>query len=357
MPYRITAPADPHRGNRTVLVEPSHFAAGLGALNQSLGPDLLLSRGFVHAGIGWSTVSSRKWPGSSDPRPCGARACTLRAASVSTMGEPTTKSSPTLPRALTDDSTAQQILGRVERRYITGFSDSSEPVLRLITSGKAAGVFDFALPFTATGHEPQDALVAGSFGGKLIIVNSEADASAGLVDRDSLTDQYRYYTVAGTAHIPDFLEVPFFTAKSTPASFIPELRAHFLQGDDWARGGPKPPPSTQLKTAADGTIVRDASGNAVSVDASGQSVPRLPFVELGEAHFIAGFTGGYDNVKTYQDLGFQSHDAYVKAFGGKLADYVKAGYILREDADAMSRPRGAVRHGQTDVHGNVPRPL
>ena len=133
------------------------------------------------------------------------------------------------------------------------------------------------------------------------------------------------------------MEVPFFTAKSTPASFIPELRAHFLQGDDWARGGPKPPPSTQLKTAADGTIVRDASGNAVSVDASGQSVPRLPFVELGEAHFIAGFTGGYDNVKTYQDLGFQSHDAYVKAFGGKLADYVKAGYILREDADAMSR--------------------
>ena len=106
-------------------------------------------------------------------------------------------------RALTDDSTAQQILGRVERRYITGFSDSSEPVLRLITSGKAAGVFDFALPFTATGHEPQDALVAGSFGGKLIIVNSEADASAGLVDSsDSLTDQYRYYTVAGTSSYP-----------------------------------------------------------------------------------------------------------------------------------------------------------
>ena len=103
------------------------------------------------------------------------------------------------------------------------------------------------------------------------------------------------------------------------------------------KGGTKPPPSTQLKTSNDGTLVRDTNGNAISVDASGLSVPRLPFVELGEAHFIAGFTGSYDNVKTIQDLGFKSHDAYVKAFEDKLADYVKAGYILKEDADAMSR--------------------
>jgi hypothetical protein len=44
------------------------------------------------------------------------------------------------------------------------------------------GVFDFALPFTAKGHDPQAALAAGRYEGKVIIVNSEADAFAGLVD-------------------------------------------------------------------------------------------------------------------------------------------------------------------------------
>ena len=33
VPYRITAPKDRNLANRTVLVEPSHFAEGLGALN------------------------------------------------------------------------------------------------------------------------------------------------------------------------------------------------------------------------------------------------------------------------------------------------------------------------------------
>jgi hypothetical protein len=39
------------------------------------------------------------------------------------------------------------------------------------------------------------------------------------------------------------------------------------------------------------------------VNANGQEVPRLPFIELGEAHFITGFVGSYDNVKTIGDLG------------------------------------------------------
>lgn len=336
VPYRITAPADPNRGNRTVVVEPPHSVAGLGALSQSLSPDFLFSRGFVHAGIGWSTASFGKGQDLRILDPA-ARGVYIKGGFREHNGRTDDEIIADFARALASDSAAQRIIGRVDRRYITGFSESSEPVLRLITSGTAAGVFDFALPFTAEGHDPQAALAAGRYGGKLIIVNSEADAPAGLIDGGSFTNQYRYYAVAGTPHIPDFLGVPFFTTGSTPASYTPELRAHFLQGDDWVRSARQPPPSTQLKTSTDGMIVRDANGNAISVDTSGLSVPRLPFVELGEAHFIAGFTGSYDNVKTHQDLGFQSHDAYVKAFEGKLADYVKAGYILKEDADAMSR--------------------
>jgi hypothetical protein len=244
-------------------------------------------------------------------------------------------------RALAADGNAQSMVGRVDRRYVIGFSDSSEPVLRLVTSGRAAGVFDFALPFVAEGHDPQAALAAGRYRGKLIIVDSEYDASDGLVDRGGFPNQYRYYAVAGTPHIPDILGLPSLANMSTPASFQPMLRAQFLHGHSWVLGGPQPPPSTHLQTLADGTLKRDVFGNAISVNANGQRVARLPFVELGEAHFITGFIGSYENVKTIGALGFASHDAYLKAFGAKLAANVQAGYILLEDAAAM-RQRAAL---------------
>jgi len=46
-------------------------------------------------------------------------------------------------------------------------------------------------------------------------------------------------------------------------------------------------------------------------------------------------------VKTIDELGFSSQTAYLQAFSDKLADYAKAGYILKEDADAM-RDRAAL---------------
>jgi hypothetical protein len=102
-------------------------------------------------------------------------------------------------------------------------------------------------------------------------------------------------------------------------------------------GGPQPPESTQLKTSNDGSLERDINGNAIAVNTSGQPVPRLPIVELGEAHFIAGFLGSFENVKTIEELGFVNHAAYLQAFSDKLADYFNAGYILEEDADEMFR--------------------
>jgi hypothetical protein len=340
VPYRITAPADPVQGNRTVLVEPPHPGFGLGALEHYLGPDLLFPRGFVHAGIGWSTATFGKGFDLRilDPTVPGVF---IKGGFHEKNGRTDDEIIVDFARAVATDRNAKSIVGRVDRRYITGFSDSSDPVLRLVASGRAAGVFDLAMPFTAEGHDPQDALAAGRYGGKLIIVNSEADAPTGLVDRGGTPNQYRYFAVAGTAHIPDFLGFPFFTNMSTPASFAPALRAHFLQGHGWVTVGTPPPSSTHLQASDDGTLARDVSGNAISVNASGRPVPRLPSVELGEAHFISGFVGSYENVKTIGELGFRSHNAYLQAFAGKLADYQKAGYILKEDADAM-RSRAAL---------------
>jgi hypothetical protein len=57
VPYRITAPVDPGQGNGAVVMEPPHFATGLGTLELQLGRKLLLGRRFTHAGVGYSTTS------------------------------------------------------------------------------------------------------------------------------------------------------------------------------------------------------------------------------------------------------------------------------------------------------------
>ena len=82
------------------------------------------------------------------------------------------------------------------------------------------------------------------------------------------------------------------------------------------------------------------------MDGSGHRVPRLPFIELGEARFVTGFVGSYEDVRTIAELGFSSDGEYVKAFGTKLRDYVRALGILDEDADAMRR-RAALCPGIT----------
>ena len=333
VPYRITAPANLKLANRTVVVEPPHGAAGLGALNVYLRRDFLFSRGFVHAGIGWSTVGTRIL----DPSVPGTF---IEGGFRQFGGNTDDEIIVDFARALLVDPNAVKMIGPVQRRYMTGFSDSSDPVLRLVTSGRAVGVFDFALPFIASKHEPQPALAAGLFGGKLIIVDSEDDSPAGLTDLGTVPNQYRFFVVAGTPHVPDPLDVTFFSNRTTPATYEPALRAHFLQGHSWVQHGPPPPPSTRLLISNGNKLARDANGNAISVDASGP-VPRLPIVELGEAQFISGFVGSYDGVKTIQELGFASHREYLKAFADKVADYVKAGYMINEDATAM-RNRAAL---------------
>jgi len=340
VPYRIIAPADPARGNRTVLVEPPHFVEGTGTLDfNKLGPDFLFTRGFSYAAIGWSTTTDFGFGIFEmrilDPSVPGVF---INGGFEDSDGRTDDEIIVDFARALGVDPVSQRMLGRVDRRYITGFSDSSAPILRLITSGLATRVFDFALPYTTSGFDPQTAITNGLYRGKLIIVNSESEGvSVNLVDRGSAPSQYRFYAVAGSPHVPDPL-MPFFSNMTTPASWYPALRAHFLQGDTWVKRGTPPPPSIHLKTSDGVTLDRDANGNAIAVNGRGQAVPRLPFIELGEARFTEdGFLGSYDGVKTITALGFRSHDQYVTAFTAKLAAYLNAGYILREDADAIRR--------------------
>jgi hypothetical protein len=313
VPYRITAPVDLDDGNGAVVMEPPHFATGLGTLAFQLGRKFLLGRRFIHAGVGYSTTSFG--PGLDqrilDPTVPGTY---IDGGFADGNGRTDDEIVADFARALAADADAHAMVGEVRGTYLTGYSDAASVPLRLLVSGQADGVFELALPFTVESPvDPQAALGAGRFDGKLLIVNSAADDSSNLVDSGAHPDQYRFYAVAGTPHVSDPL-VPLFSNQTTPASWIPALRAHFLQAHRWVRNQVAPPPSSTVDHG-----------------------PRLPFVELGEAVFHTGFLGSYDNVKTITQLGFATHRAYAKAFNAAVDAYARAGSVLPEEASEMMR--------------------
>lgn len=314
VPYRITAPADPVQANGAVVVEAPHFATGLGTLDFQMGRAFLLGRGFVHAGVGYSTTSFG--PGWDqrilDPSVPGTY---VLGGFADGNGRTDDEIVADFALALANDSTARDMIGDVDGTYVTGFSDAANVVLRLVESGQADGVFELAFPFTAEGpFDPQAALTNGKFQGKVVIVNSATEDSTNLLGGDANQDRYRFYAVAGTPHVSDPL-VPFFSNRTTPASWLPALRAHFLQAHRWIRNGVAPPTSSMVDD--------DVSG--------------LPFVEFGEATFHTGFLGSYDQVKSVTELGFPTHRAYVKAFNAAVDANTRAGSISSDEASEMKR--------------------
>jgi hypothetical protein len=342
VPYRIVAPANSKKGNGAVLVEVPNANTGLGVLDYALGRDFLLRRGFAHAGVGYSTADFTE-PGGP---PGNLRILDPSVPGVfinggytdpDVGGQTDEEIVVDFGRALKRDPVAKSILGRLKWRYLTGFSDSSVPVLDIVNAGQAEGVFDLIAPHVALGADPQTVIANHGYSGKAVILNSEwqAEPSGDLLDRGVAPSHYRFYQVAGAPHVPDFLVPPDFWSTTTPASYQPELRAHFIQGHRWVTDGKSPPPSTHLLTDGGG-LVRDANGNSIVVDAHGKRVPRLPFVELGEARYFGDdFTGTYDQVKSFTQLGFKNDKRYLKAFDKNLHTYVKAVGILKADAQAM----------------------
>jgi hypothetical protein len=341
VPYRISALANRRPANRgAVLVEPPHFALGTYLREGWLGRPFLFGRRFLHASVGYSSTTSGSFVYRIlDP---AAQGVFIDGGVVDGNGRTDDEILVDFARALRSDPVALALMGPAARRYyLAGFSDSADPVKRIVASGLAEGVFDLAVPIT-TGSEndPQASIAASKYSGKVITVNSESEWFDGraLEDRQERPDHYRFFIVPGTPHVPDPLCSGLFSNESTPASWQPALRTHFLQGHAWVTQGDAPPTSTRLATVGgDAEIARDSKGNALLVEITGASAPRLPFVELGEATFITGFLGTYEPQPppTIEQLGFSSFSEYLAAFEEALDVQVQARYMLKEDANAM----------------------
>jgi hypothetical protein len=340
VPYRISAPANLRSASRgTVLVEPPHFVQGTYLRENYLGRPFLFGEGrrFLHASVGYSTNFYRIL----DPT---AKGVFINGGVVDGNGRTDDEIIVDFARALRSDPVARALIGVAARRYLAGFSDSANPAKRIVASGLAEDVFDLALPIT-TGSEndPQASIADGKYSGKVITVDSEFEWFYGraLEDRGTTPDNYHFFIVPGTPHVPDPLCPGFFSNNSTPASWQHALRAHFLQGHEWVTQGEAPPTSTRLATA-DGEIARDSNGNALLVEITGASAPRLPYVELGEAKFVTGFVGTYEPQPppTIEQIGFSSFDEYLTAFDEALDAQLQARYMLKEDAEVLLKRAG-----------------
>ena len=367
VPFQITAPLDTDDGNKSVWVEPSHFAGGLGTLNAWVQRDFVFGREFSFAGIGWSSFALSildpspgfvVWvagvkldddeDGSVDEDPVdgvdndGDGAVDEDPATPAEVADPAIISD--FGAALAGDAEARRLLGKIRRRYVVGFSQTSIPVRTLVETGLAEGVFDGALTFVNAfvSTALQDAIEAGAYNGKVITLNTEFDTlvfGAGLLEDDGSTPgRYRHYSVPSSAHVPDALLPGGF--PTSPASYLPELRARFWQLHRWASPANKAPPaSTRFDRDASGAIARDGMGNALVVAIDGRRAPRAPHVELGEATYLSGFFGNFVNVRSIGSPGFfATFDAYLTAFLHAAEDYKHAGALLEEDeADMFMR--------------------
>src|ERR671910_3677914 len=134
VPYRISTPANPRLANRsTVLVEPPHFALSTYLREGWLGRPFLFGRGFLHASVGYSTTTSGPFVYRIlDP---AAQGVFIDGGAVDGNGRTDDEIIVDFARALRSDRVARGLLGQGARRYLAGFSDSADPVKRIVTSG------------------------------------------------------------------------------------------------------------------------------------------------------------------------------------------------------------------------------
>src|SRR3712207_3380599 len=141
VPYRISAPANPGPaiGNNTVLVEPPHNAAGAYLREGYLGMPFLFGRGFLHATVGYSMATPDTFAGrilNLDP---AAQGVFINGGVVlpEENGRTDDEIVVDFARALRSDPLARALMGPVARCYLAGFSDSADPVKRIVASGLA----------------------------------------------------------------------------------------------------------------------------------------------------------------------------------------------------------------------------
>ena len=370
VPFEIVAPANPRRGNRTVVVEPPHFVFGTAGRDGVLGNKLLFERRFSHASVGFANE--------------GFNLLDPFAVDAEIAGVPVTANTPPFLRdvdiikqfaeALVTDPTAHAALGKIKRRYAYGVSQSAEALYELFYGPGAENLFDLTVlhvPLWRPAFARPDVLAAlpETFTplenvGKVMLVSAEGDLliSESMQLRNVVPDpNYRLYEVSGAPHLAE--DVVVDGVRTNPLDVAPVVRAAFMNGYRWQRWNRKPPESRLLDVAAPNEvdpiywiptgIARDANGNA----AGGV---RFPDVENGRALHIAsaleievipglaGLIGLWFDLACAPAPGsssaeprFRNHRHYVRKTAKQSIWLARHGYLLWADAKQLIREAAA----------------
>jgi Alpha/beta hydrolase domain len=363
MPYEVIAPAEPSLGNRTVLVEPPHFSFGPVAREFVLGREFLFGRGYSYVSVGFGLN--------------GLNVLDPTATDLVLAGAPVPPGGGIDPGAVVDEEILVQftqalrtdpflvaLLGRVNRIYAYGVSQTSGVLLETLHGPFGQGLFDLTVLHIALWRPPfrppgvfdhingEYAPVAGV--GGVMFVESEADqvvSDSEQFRRAVGEHTYRVYESAGAAHQPSGLN---------PLDHFAVVRALFVAGDLWVRRGIDPPPSTLIEESTTGdpdpvygfftAIARDEDLNAIGG-------VRLPDLELGRAQYIAsdfslglppGLLGNSVDLSCEPRPGsssdrprFRNHGQYVAGVVHQALALWRARFLLAEDAVALVKQAAA----------------
>lgn len=335
-PFEIVAPAKAAQGNGRLLVEPYHFFLGAGARENYLTPALIFEQGFSHAAICWQVNEM-------EDHPCHAF-----------TGKPDLDLRIIAGFArLLKGSDMTKVVGKVDKLYGIGFSNSADPLLRLLLDPLGQHLFDLTFVLTTGWPLPRKefaplpadtpaSLLPAASAGRVIVVSTEADIvlfHAALLRDDGAHPNYRSYEVAGVSHIP----APIYDANQL--DWLPVLRALFEAGDRWIMEGVEPPPSRFLENDASGAldpVYERVTGIARDENLNAEGGIRLPDVTLGRSQFIAVDVATDVLVGKSIDLTctamadgsvrFPDHVTYVSHFTQEAQRLVDANLLLPDEA-------------------------
>ncbi|CAN5383853.1 alpha/beta hydrolase domain-containing protein [soil metagenome] len=178
----------------------------------------------------------------------------------------------------------------------------------------------------------------------VLVVQTEGDLFdriGYLPARQSDTDRFRLWEVAGAAHADSYLIGEFEEILGSPVPVNrgqqwPVVRAALHHLDAWARGTAVPPIAARLEVAGDGFVLDEhglARGGVRTpvVDVPTQVVCGRPWPDAPLGARLFGSTTPLPGVAALHP----SPEAYLEAYAAALDAAVAAGFVLVEDRTAM----------------------
>ncbi len=367
----VQRPSDPSRFNGTVVVGWNNVTAGYELLAEL---PSILDEGFAYAcasvqqvgvdGVGASPQGLRAW----DPERYGPLVHPGDRYSYGILSALARAVGPQRPSSPLDPMGGLA----VERLVALGASQSAarlatyinavQPVtstfdgfLVLIHFGSGAAlsdnaVFDPAGPRTNPIFRTRTKL-RDDLGVPIMVVNSETETPAYLAARQDDSDAFRFWEVAGAAHVsaPQLVRRVAKTARDgvpsreiplppSHISYTPAASAALGHLQRWMTGGPPPPAQPRIEMAGDpATIRRDEHGNAVGgVRMPGVEVPVAHNTGVSPVEGLGGLTGFHEPFEREKLVAlYGDHPSYVARFSQAAAAAVSAGVLRPSEADEL----------------------